>query len=30
MLRNEVTDLKTELERQKKIILEIKTKLEEN
>ena len=30
MLRNEVTDLKIELERQKKIILEIKTKLEEN
>lgn len=30
MLRNEVTDLKKELERQKKIILEIKTKLEEN
>lgn len=30
MLRNEVTDLKTELERQKKIILEIKTKLQEN
>lgn len=30
MLRNEVTDLKTELERQKKIILEIETKLEEN